>query len=182
MGGWPLRGGEWSTNRDARKLRLPENVAKAVDFFLILDRANDLRQPLAAAAMVKILSSKELRANLNAATFLQQHFGFVIDGKARADGQNRALVEDKLAAAAGTPWHPYLVSYAAWLTDKPARTVAQYMGVAELFCQQFEISGHSRSRSWWNSWRPCLVLGPISDHGSASSKGVLAGMSPCLQS
>ena len=132
---------EWSANRGVRTPRLPANVAKAVDFFLILDRVKDLRQPLTADAMVKLFSSKELRSNLNAATFLQQQFGLIIDGKARAEGQSHALIEDKLAAAAGTPWHPYLLSYRAWLADKPARTLAQYMGVAEAFCRQFQISG-----------------------------------------
>ncbi|MCF7752456.1 hypothetical protein KQ945_16980 [Bacillus subtilis subsp. subtilis] len=133
--------GEWSINRGVRTPRLPESVAKAMDFFLILDRAKDLHQPLTADAMVKVFSSKELRSNLNAATFLQQQFGFIIDGKARAEGQSIALIEDKLAAAAGNPWHPYLLSYRSWLADKPARTVAQYMGVAEAFCRQFQISG-----------------------------------------
>lgn len=132
---------EWSANRGVRTPGLPENVAKAVDFFLILDRSKELCQPLTADVMLKIFSSKELRSNLNAATFLQQQFGFIIDGKARAEGQSHALIEDKLAAAAGTPWHTYLISYRAWLADKPARTVAQYMGVAEAFCRQFEISG-----------------------------------------
>ncbi|WP_312682829.1 hypothetical protein [Stenotrophomonas chelatiphaga] len=132
---------EWSANRSVRTPRLPENVGKAVDFFLILDRADDLRPPLTADAMVKVFSSKALRSNLNASTFLQEQFGFIVDGKARAEGQSHALIEDKLAAAAGTPWHPYLLSYRAWLADKSARTVAQYMGVAEAFCRQFEISG-----------------------------------------
>lgn len=132
---------EWSANRGVRTPRLPANVTKAVDFFLILDRVKDLRQPLTADAMVKVFSSKELRSNLNAATFLQQQFGFIIDGKARAEGQSHAIIEDKLAAAAGTPWYTYLASYRAWLADKPARTVAQYMGVAEAFCRQFQISG-----------------------------------------
>lgn len=132
---------DWSSNRGTRTPRLPESIAKAADFFLILDHAKNLRQPLTAEAMVKTFSSKELRSNLNAATFLHQQFGFIVDGKARADGQSLALIEDKLAAAAGTPWHPCLVSYRTWLADKPARTVAQYMGVAESFCRQFEISG-----------------------------------------
>lgn len=132
---------EWSANRGGRTPRLPENVAKAVDFFLILDRSKDIRQPLTADVMVKIFSSKELRSSLNAATFLQQRFGFIIDSKARAEGQSHALIEDKLAAAAGTPWYTYLVSYRAWLTDKSARTAAQYMGVAEAFCRQYEVSG-----------------------------------------
>ena len=132
---------EWSAGRGVRTPRLPENVAKAVDFFLVMDRAKGLSPPLTADVMAKVFSSKGLRSNLNAATFLQQQFGFVIDGKARAEGQCHARIEDKLAAAAGTPWHPYLLSYRAWLGDKPARTVAQYMGAAEAFCRQLQISG-----------------------------------------
>ncbi|ASK98199.1 hypothetical protein KWH01_14230 [Xanthomonas campestris pv. merremiae] len=132
---------DWSAKRGVRTPQLPENVAKAVDFFLILDHAKDLREPLTGDDLVRSFSSKALRANLNAAIFLQQQFGFVIDGKVRAEAQSRALIKDKLAAAAGTPWHTYLASYHAWLTGKPARTVAQYVGVAEAFCRQFEVSG-----------------------------------------
>lgn len=132
---------DWSANRGVRTPRLPENVAKAVDFFLILDRAGDLREPLTSDDLARSFSSKALRANLNAAIFLQQQFGFVVDGKVRAEAQSRALIKDKLAAATGTPWHTYLASYHAWLAGKPARTVAQYVGVAEAFCRQFKISG-----------------------------------------
>jgi hypothetical protein len=125
LGGASLQGFcRLESNRGIRTPQLPDSIAKAADFFLILDRAKNLRQPLAAEAMVKTFSSKELRSNLNAATFLQQQFGFIVDGKARAEGQSLALIEDKLAAAARTPWHPYLVSYRSCLWDKPARTVA----------------------------------------------------------
>lgn len=133
--------GEWSASRGVRTPRLPVNVGKAADFFLTLDRADDLRPPLTADAMLRLFSSKELRSNLNATTFLQQQFGFIIDGKARSERQSHTFIDDKLAAAAGTPWCAYLVSYRAWLADKSVRTVAQYMGVAEAFCRQFQISG-----------------------------------------
>ncbi len=132
---------DWSANRGVRTPRLPENVAKAVDFFLMLDRAKDLREPLTADDLVKSLGSKVLRANLNAGIFLQQRFCFVIDRKVRTEAKSRVLLEEKLATAKGTPWHTYLASYHAALAGKPARTVAQYVGVAEAFCRQFEISG-----------------------------------------
>ncbi|MCU1038051.1 hypothetical protein JAK72_07600 [Stenotrophomonas maltophilia] len=132
---------EWSAGRGVRTPRLPTNVAKAADFFLTLDRTRDVCPPLTADTVVKVFSSKELRSSLNAMIFLQQWFGFIIDSKTRAEGQSLALIEDKLAASFGTPWHAYLISYRAWLADKPARTVAQYIGVAEAFCRHCQTSG-----------------------------------------
>lgn len=133
--------GQWSHTRSPANPRVPANVMRSLEFFLALDQDAALQRPLRAEDMLRVFDSKTLRANLNASTYLQQQFGFVIEANARSDAQKRSLIASKLSTAQLEPWHPYLQGYAQSLAGRAARTASQYLATAEAFCRQFQVSG-----------------------------------------
>lgn len=132
---------QWSRMRSPVDPRLPANVVRSLDFFLQLDRDTAVRQPLHAEDLLRVHGSKTLRANLNASTFLQQQYGFLVNAQARVAERKRSLTASRLSSAQGEPWHALLHGYAKSLEGRSPRTVAQYVATADAFCRQFQISG-----------------------------------------
>lgn len=132
---------QWSRMRRPRDPRLPANVVRSLDFFLQLDRDMTAQPPLQADDLLRVFDSKALRANLNASTFLQQQYGFLVSAEARVAERKRSLTASKLVDAQGEPWELYLQGYAQSLSGRAPRTVAQYVTTAEAFCRRFQISG-----------------------------------------
>lgn len=131
--------GEWSFSRGVPTPVLPTAVAKAAPFFRALDADPYVRQPIISEDMVRIFSSKTLRANLNATRYLCERYGFQIDRAARAEARDRALIAKRLHDCSGKPWGTRLVRFSQWLDGKPTRTISQYLGVAQAFCEHIEL-------------------------------------------
>ncbi|WP_312706861.1 hypothetical protein [Stenotrophomonas sp.] len=133
--------GEWLLAKSVPTGALPKKAGKAVGFFLAIDGDALVRQPLIAADLLRIFDTKALRANLNATDFVCEHYGLSIDKDARNEARDLALIEARLSAADSRPWGPFLREYRVWLTGKQTRTVSQYLGVAEAFCESAQLEG-----------------------------------------
>ncbi|MBA0239828.1 hypothetical protein [Stenotrophomonas maltophilia] len=120
---------------------LPKKAGKVAGFFLAIDGDAQVRQPLIAADLLRIFDTKSLRANLNATDFVCEHYGLSIDKDARNEARDLALIEARLSAADSKQWGPLLREYRVWLTGKQTRTVSQYLGVAEAFCESAQLEG-----------------------------------------
>ncbi len=133
--------GEWLLIKNVPTGALPKKAGKAAGFFLAIDGDAQVRQPLIAADLLRIFDTKALRANLNATDFVCEHYGLSIDKDARNEARDLALIEARLSAADSKPWGPLLREYRVWLTGKQTRTVSQYLGVAEAFCESAQLEG-----------------------------------------
>lgn len=133
--------GEWLLARSVPTGSLPRKAGKAASFFLTIDADTQVRQPPIAADLLRIFDTKALRANLNATNFICEHYGLVIDKGARNEARDLALIEGRLAAADSKPWGGFLREYAKWLSGKQTRTIAQYLGVADAFCESAQLEG-----------------------------------------
>lgn len=133
--------GRWSSARGVLTPALPSKVAKSAPFFRKIDNDGQVKLPITATDLLRIFSSKELRANLNAMRFLCERFGFEIDEKARAQARDAALIARQLHESSALPWGTYLEDYSRWLEGKPLRTIAQYVGVARSFCEMSNLEG-----------------------------------------
>jgi hypothetical protein len=133
--------GEWLLIKNAPTGALPKKAGKVAGFFLAIDGDAQVRQPLIAADLLRIFDTKSLRANLNATDFVCEHYGLSIDKDARNEARDLALIEARLSAADSKQWGPLLREYRVWLTGKQTRTVSQYLGVAEAFCESAQLEG-----------------------------------------
>jgi len=136
--------GEWLLAKSVPTGALPRTAGKASSFFLTIDADNDVRQPLVAADLLRAFDTKTLRANLNATNFVCEHYGLIIDKGARNEARDLALIEERLAAADSKPWGTLLRGYRKWLSGRQTRTISQYLGVADAFCDSSQLQGPFR--------------------------------------
>lgn len=130
---------QWSFRNAVPSPMLPARMIAAVGLFRTIDLDETVSQPLTADDLLRLFDSRTLRANLNAIRYLCERYGVQIEKKARSNAKDVALIQKRLSSSAEAPWGRHLVCYNQWLGGKPPRTIAQYLGVAQSFCEMIQL-------------------------------------------